>query len=222
MALWDQGWRGTGPKMAWIRKIPDTWTLEIHAIVREDSRQAEHEEIGYTDTTRRSSVNSNIKRGGREAQNEKNRLKQKAREDEAQCTRTLTLVGEEVKRKRTARNKIHEKTKLSVLEHQGWWERSSKRKEPLETKDTTKRRSVYSNTNAGGRGAQYKKKRAKQKTRQDQAQYTQTSTMEGEELKKNETCGRKEKSNVWTTRATLQHWWIVSETRKEWISWPKD
>jgi len=92
--------------MARIRKIPDTWTLEIHATVLKDSRQAEHEEIGYTK---------------------------------------------------------HDKIKLSILENQRWWERSSKRKETLETKDTIRRCSVYSNINAGGRGAQNEKKRSKQK-----------------------------------------------------------
>jgi len=50
--------------MARIRKIPDTWTLEIHAIVLKNSRQAEHEEIGY-----------------------------KTRQDEAQWTRTPNAGG---------------------------------------------------------------------------------------------------------------------------------
>jgi len=191
--------RGFSPSRTrgnWLHRHDKTELSELEHQTWWERSSKRKEPLETKGTRRRSSVYSNTNAGGRGAQKEKNRSKQNTRQDEAQCTRTLTLVGEEVKRKRTARNKIHEKTKLSVLEHQGWWERSSKRKEPLETKDTTKRRSVYSNTNAGGRGAQYKKKRAKQKTRQDQAQYTQTSTMEGEELKKNETCGRKEKSNV--------------------------
>jgi len=62
--------------MAQKRKKPDTWTLEIHVIVLKDSRRAEHEEIGYTKTTRRSSVYSNINAGGRGAHNDKNRSKQ--------------------------------------------------------------------------------------------------------------------------------------------------
>ena len=85
----------------------------------------EDEEIGYRNTTtRRSSVYSNTNAGGRGAQTEKNCSKQKTRQDEAHCSQTATLVGEELKPKRTARNKRHDK-----------------------------RSSVYSNTNAGGRGA---------------------------------------------------------------------
>jgi len=86
-----------GPKMAQIRKIPDTWTLETYAIVLKDSRQAEHEEIGCTNTTRW-----------------------------AQFTRTSTLVGEELKNTKKRTKQIHNKTKLSVLEYQRWWESSSK------------------------------------------------------------------------------------------------
>jgi len=112
--------------MARIRKIPDTWTLEIHAIVLKNSRQAEHEEIGGINTTRRSSVYSNIKRGGRGAQ-----------------------------KKETLETERHDKTKLSILEHQTWWERSSKE------------------SNARNK-----------KTRQDEAQYTRTSNVVGEELKR--------------------------------------
>ena len=58
--------------MARIQKIPDTWTLEIHVIVLKDSRQTEHEEIGCMNTTKQSSAYSNIKRGGRGAQKERN------------------------------------------------------------------------------------------------------------------------------------------------------
>ena len=111
--------------MARIGKIPDTWTLKIHVIVLKDSRQAEHEEIGCINTTRRSSVDSNIKRGGRGAQNGKKCSKQQGttrrssvdskhptwwersskrnarnnriRQDEAQRTRTSNVVGEELK-----------------------------------------------------------------------------------------------------------------------------
>jgi len=76
-------------------------------------------------------------------------------------------VGEELKPKRTARNKRHDKTKLTVLKQQRWWERSLNRKEPRETKDTIR-----------------------------EAQYTRTPTLGGEVLKKSKTSGRKEKSNV--------------------------
>jgi len=169
--------------MARIRKIPDTWTIEIHAIVLKDSRQAEHEEIGCMNTTRRSSVYSNIKRGGRGAQKERNARNKTTRQNEAQRTRTSNVVGEELKRKKrskqkdttrrssaysnikrggrgaqkkeTLETKRHYKTKLSVLEHQTWWERSSKE-----------------------RNARNKK------TRQNEGQYTRTSNVVGEELKK--------------------------------------
>jgi len=111
--------------MARIRKIPDTWTLEIHAIVLKDSRQAEHEEIGCMNTTRRSSVYSNTKRGGRRGQ-----------------------------QKETRETKRPHKTKLSIREHQIWWERSSK------------------------------ERNARNKTiRQDDAQYTRTPNVVGEEVK---------------------------------------
>jgi len=145
--LWDQGWRGTGPKMGRIRTIPDTWTLEIHAIVLKDSRQS-----------------------------------------------------------RTRGNWLHEhdKMKLSVLEHQTWWERSSKERNARNKKDTTRRSSAYSNTKRGGRGAQKKETlETKKRTPQDEAQYTRTPNVVEEELKKRKKgdIQRKGRSNVWTMMA---------------------
>jgi len=58
------------------------------------------------------------------------------------------------KRKKRSKQKRHDKTKLSVLEHQTWWERSSKRKKRSKHNDTTKQSSAYSNIKRGGRGAQ--------------------------------------------------------------------
>jgi len=226
--------------MTRIRKIPDTWTLEIHAIVLKDSRRAEHEEIGCTRHNKTGSVYSNTNAGGRGARNEKKRSKQqnttrrarytrtptlvgeeletkKKRSKQqdttrrARYTRTPTLVGEELETKRNARNNKTQQDGLSILEHQRWWEKSSKRKETLETKRHDKTGSVYSNTNAGGRRARNKKKRSKQKDttrrssadstikrggrgarnekkrskQQDKtrrAQYTRTPTLVGEEL----------------------------------------
>ena len=152
--MWDQGWRGTGPKMARIRKIPDTWTLEIHAIVLKDSRPAEHEEIGCMKTTRWSSAYSNIKRGGRGAQKKETlenkttrwssaysnikrggRGAEKKETLENKTTRwssaysNIKRGGRGAQKKETLETKRNDKTKLSVLEHQTWWERSSKRKE---------------------------------------------------------------------------------------------
>ena len=143
--------------MARIRKIPDTWTFEIHAIVLKDSRQTEHEEIGYTDTTGRSSVYSNIKCGGRGAQNEK------------KCSKTTR----------------HDKTKLSVLKHQTWWERSSKLKETLENNKTEQDEAQYTRTsNVVGEELKAKRTARNNKKRQDEAQYTRTSNVVREELKK--------------------------------------
>ena len=127
--------------MARIRKIPDTWTLEIHAIVLKDSRQAEHEEIGYTSTTRQRNARNKKTRQdeaqrtrtsnvvGEELKRKKRSKTKKTRQDEAQRTQTSNVVGEELKRKKRSKTKRHDKTKLNVLEHQTWWERSSKRKE---------------------------------------------------------------------------------------------
>jgi len=142
--------------MARIRKIPDTWTLEIHVIVLKDSRQAEHEEIGCMNTTRRSSVYSNTKRGGRGAQKKEMLETKTTRQDEAQRTRTPNVLAEELKRKKCSKQKRHDKMKLSVLEHQTWWERSSKER------------------NA----------RNKNRIRQDEAQRTRTSNVVGEQLKR--------------------------------------
>jgi len=138
--------------MARIGKIPDTWTLKIHVIVLKDSRQAEHEEIGCINTTRRSSVDSNIKRGGRGAQNGKKCSKQ-------QGTTRRSSVDSNIKRggrgaqKETLETTEYDKTNLSGLKHQTWWERSSKR-------------------NARNN-----------RIRQDEAQWTQTLNVVGEELK---------------------------------------
>jgi len=136
--------------MARIRKIPDTWTLEIHAIVLKDSRQTEHEEIGYTSTTRQRNARNNKTRQkkemlettrhdktklrvlehqkvvGEELKRKKRSKNKKTRQDEAQSTRTSNVVGEELKKKETLENK----------------------------KDTTRRSSAYSNIKRNGRGAQ--------------------------------------------------------------------
>jgi len=190
--LWDQGWRGTGPKKARKRKIPDTWTLEIHAIVLKDSRQAEHEEIGDTsttrqrnarnkkDTTRRSSEYSNIKRGGRGAQKARN-----------------------------ARNQRHDKTKLSVLEHQTWWERSSKERNARKQQDTTRRSSVYSNTKRGGRRAQNEKKRSKQKdmTKRSSVYSNIKRGGRGAQNKKKETLETKRHDKTKLSVLKHQTWW---------------
>jgi len=118
--------------------------------------------------TKRSSMYSNIKRGGRGAQNKKKRSKQQE----------------------TLEKTRYDKTKLSVLEHQTWWERSSKgnarnnkarqdkaqctrtsnvegeelknEKKYSKQKDTTGGSSVNSNIKRGERGAQIEKKRSKQ------------------------------------------------------------
>jgi len=117
----------------------------------------------------------------------------------------------------------HHKTKLSILEHQTWWERSSKE-----------------------RNARNKM------TRQDEAQYTRTSSMVGEELKRKKRLKQKHMTRRSSAYSNIKRggrggqnekkemskgkkhqtfepsWpngkylWISSETRKELISRPKD
>ena len=126
---------------------------------------------------------------------------------------------------RTRGNWLHEhdKTKLSILEHQTWWEKRSternarnkktpqdeaqytrtpnlvgeelKRKKRSKQNDTTRRCPVYSNTKRGGRGGQNEKK---EMSRGKEDQTFEPSWPNGEYL------------------------WISSETRKELISRPKD
>jgi len=150
--------------MARIGKIPDTWTLEIHAIVLKDSGQAEHEEIGCMNTTRRSSVYSNIKRGGRGApkketletkQNDKTKLsilehqtwwersskERNARKDTTKRSSEYSNIkrgGRGAPKKETLERKQNDKTKLTILEHQMWWERSSKERNARNKNDTTR------------------------------------------------------------------------------------
>jgi len=85
-------------------------------------------------------------------------------------------------KERNARNNKTQQDGLGILEHQRWWEKSLKRKETLETTRHNKTGSVYSNTNAGGRGARNEKKRSKQQDTTRRAQYTRTPTLVGEEL----------------------------------------
>ena len=90
--------------MARIRKIPDTWTLEIHAIVLKDSSRAEHEEIGCTKTTRHDkkklSVLEHQTWWERSSKTKRNARNNKTRQEEAQCTRTSNVVGEELKKRK--------------------------------------------------------------------------------------------------------------------------
>jgi len=80
----------------------------------------------------------------------------------------------------------HDKTKLSILEHQRWWEKSSKRKETLDSTKTRQDEAQCTRT-SNVVGEELNKKRSKTtKARQDEAQYTRTSNVVGEELKKEE------------------------------------
>jgi len=186
--------------MARIRKIPDTWTHEIHAIVLKDSRQAEHEEIGCMNTTKRSSVYSNIKRGGRGAQ--KKETHETTRHDKTKL-RILKhqTWWERSSKGRNGRNNKTQQDGLSILEHQRWWEKSSKRKETLETTRHNKTGAVYSNTNAGGRGARNKKKRSKQKDTTRRSSADSNIKRGGRGAQKEGDVQRKGRSNVGTIMA---------------------
>ena len=158
---------------------------------------------------------------------ERNARNKKTRQDEAQRTRTSNVVGEELKRKKrskqkdttrrssaysnikrggrgaqkkeTLETKRHDKTKVSILEHQTWWEKSSKKKKKKEMLET-------------------------KTTRQDEAQRTRTSNVVGEELKtKRRRCPEERKiKRFQPSWPNGEYIWISSETRKELISRPKD
>jgi len=119
------------------------------------------------------------------------------------------------KERNARKQKRHDKTKLSVLKHQTWWERSSKERNARKQKDTTRRSSAYSNIKRGGRGAQKKETLENKKTRQDEAQYTRTSNVVGEELKRKKRS--KTKKHDKTKLSVLEHqtWWERSSKRKE-------
>jgi len=152
-------------------------------------------------------------------------------------------VGEEPKRKKRSKTKRHDKTTLSVLKHQTWWERSSKERNARKQKDTTRRSSAYSNIKRGGSGAQKKetletKRHDKMKlsvlkhqtwwewsskernapnktTRQDEAQYTRTSNVVGEELKRKKRSKTKRHDKTKLNVLEHQTWWERSSKRKE-------
>ena len=134
VALWDQGWRGTGPKMARIRKIPDTWTLEIHAIVLKDSHQSRTRGnwLHKHDKTKVSVLEHET---WWERSSKRKERRETTRHDKAKLRvlKHQTWWERSSKRKERRETTRHDKTKLSVLKHQTWWERSSKQKERLET-----------------------------------------------------------------------------------------
>ena len=130
--------------MARKRKTPDAWTIRINAIVLKDSRQEDHVEISYNKI---GSVYSNIKAGGRRAQNSKTTLiTRETQEDRLSILEPQRLWRRSSKQKAMLETKETRQDELSVLEHQHWWDRSSKRKRNTRYKTNKTRRAQCTRT----------------------------------------------------------------------------
>jgi len=155
---------------------------------------------------------------------ERNARNKTTRQNEAQGTRTSNVVGEELKRKNRAKQKRHDKMKLSVLEHQTWWERSSKERN-ARNKTTRQNEAQRTRTsNVVGEELNKKETLETKTTRQNEAQRTRTSNVVEEELKKekNEMSRGTEDQTFEPSWPNGEYLWISSETRKELISRRKD
>ena len=218
--------------MARIRKIPDTWTLEIHAIVLKDSRQAEHKEIGCMNTTKQAQnirtsnvVGEELKRKKRSKQNDTTR--------QSSAYSNIKRGGRGAQKKETLETKRHDKTKLSVLKHQTWWERSSKERNARNKTTRQNKLSVLKHQTGWERSSKERNARNKT-TRQNKLSVLEHQTWWERSSKEKETLETerhdkakrmsrgKEDQTFEPSWPNGEYLWISSETRKELISRPKN
>jgi len=83
------------------------------------------------------SVYSNFNTGWRGAQNENKCWKQKTRQDEAQCTRTSRLAGEELKKRKTSGRNEKSNVLTTKATPQYLWISSETRKELISDRTIT-------------------------------------------------------------------------------------
>jgi len=118
------------------------------------------------------------------------------------------------------------KTKLRLLDHQRWWERSSKRKRNTrKTKTQEDGAQCTRRSKLVGEELKMEKKCSKQQGRTRRSSLYSSIDSGGRGAQKNEkpAVWKKGKSNVGTiTAKNGRYLWISSETRKELISRPND